>query len=87
MANTLLMRKEDSYFLKLCASHPQHESLFAIVVHTAAVMFDRLDAPLLWPLVTMLTNPGALKVVHMLLHWMLIILHHMHVECLLTYHA
>ena len=59
MAKTLLVCNQDSLFVQLMASS---QILSAIVVHTAVVMFSGKDFPMLWPFVTMLTDPASLMV-------------------------
>eukprot|EP00731_Ephydatia_muelleri_P002837 Em0001g2837a len=60
MAKTLLLCNQDSLFVEMWASSPQSEILSAIVVHTAVAMLSRQGLSMLWPFVTMLSDPASL---------------------------
>ena len=62
MAKTLLLCNQDSLFVEMWASSPQSEILSAIVVHTAVAMLSRQGLSMLWPFVTMLSDPASLMV-------------------------
>ena len=62
MSKNLLLCNQDSLFVRMWASSPQSEILSAIVVHTAVAMNSGQRLPMLWPFITMLSDPASLMV-------------------------
>lgn len=60
MSKNLLLCNQDSLFVRMWASSPQSEILSAIVVHTAVAMNSGQRLPMLWPFITMLSDPASL---------------------------